>query len=52
MARPKSTGPIKSEVTSVRLTKEQKEEIIILFGSVQAFLDVAIVTNIKKGKKK
>jgi hypothetical protein len=48
MARPKSDKPTKSESASVRLTKEQKEEIIILFGSVQKFLEIAIVKNLKK----
>lgn len=51
MGRKKSDNP-KSHVTSVRLTEGQKEEIILLFGSVQAFLDIAIINTIKKGKKK
>jgi len=50
MGRKKSDNP-KSHVTSVRLTEGQKEEIILLFGSVQAFLDIAIIKVIKKGKK-
>lgn len=50
MGRRKAENP-KSHVTSVRLTEEQKEEIIILFGSVQAFLDIAIITVVKKGKR-
>lgn len=45
--RPKSDNP-KSHVTSVRLTQEQREEIILLFGSIQAFLDQAIIKEIKK----
>jgi hypothetical protein len=50
MARPKKLkkSELKSEVVSARLTVKQKEEIIILFGSIQAFIDIAIITVIKK----
>ena len=41
----------KSKVIAVRITEKQKEEIIILFGSVQKFFEEAIVTTLKGRKK-
>lgn len=44
----KSKDEVKSEAATVKLTKQQKEDIILLFGSVKEFFRVAVVTLIKK----
>lgn len=41
----------KSKVIAVRITESQRDEIIILFGSIQKFFEEAIVTSLK-GKKR
>lgn len=40
--RPKSDKPIKEIVISGRVTKEHKEIIIKLFGSIKKFMEVSI----------
>lgn len=48
----KSKDEVKSEAATVKLTKQQKEDIILLFGSIKEFFRVAVVTLIKnKGVK-
>lgn len=42
----------KSKVIAVRITEKQKDDILEQFKSVQKFLEEAIVTAIKKGRKK
>lgn len=44
----KSKDEVKSEAATVKLTKQQKEDIILLFGSVKEFFRVAVVTLVKK----
>jgi len=44
----KKKEDVKSEAATVKLTKQQKEDIIFLFGSVKEFFKVAIVTLVKK----
>lgn len=51
VGRPKiSKKKLKSKTISVRITKEQEEDIISLFGSVKEFLKVAIATTLKGEK--
>lgn len=44
----KSKDEVKSEAATVKLTRQQKEDIILLFGSVKEFFRVAVVTLVKK----
>lgn len=44
----KKKEEVKSEAATVKLTKQQKEDIIFIFGSVKEFFRVAVATLIKK----
>lgn len=41
--RPKSDKPTKSAIASVRLREDDREIILCMYGSVQAFFDDAII---------
>lgn len=42
MARPKSDKPTKTVITSVRLTPEQRDKLIQIYGSIQKALESLI----------
>lgn len=48
--RPKSDKP-KSHITSIRVTEDDRILIITMYGTVQNFIDHAIINGVKKLRK-